>query len=513
MPAEWPIGIKVGVCILATAGMLSFISTIILTGFIVVSSCKSNSNSHSFSRSHLAAYFVCLLFCDAVEAISSILNFGSVSKGMVTEDALCTVQAALKHFGHVGTALWLLVIAIHTFFLLFYQAPPPRWVFFSIFSGVWILVLVIMLIGPMFLSLEHGVPFYGRAGMWCWIRSEYTVERYALQYGLQFLSAIISLILYTLLFFRLRGNIHVEGWCFHFQRRPYPTTGSATILSPTSSPKNPWRLSTSSQRTTSMVDPKVQIIARNMMLYPTAYMILLVPHTIVRFLTFSGHTTVPDGVILFTATVLMLNGLMDVILFILTRPSATAGRYFLPRSLRTFFGLSHDEDDRGSGRQVLSHHSSAQEMSSLPIEQTRGINIEVNIERKSENCPGSRVSSSNGWQRSGGLHGLIDSLEDRHRNSSSLTAYNGQERRIYFEDELGRNPYASSMKAEGEEEEKSQVKKEAGFVQFSPSQSPSPVAEAPARVYYIGLGDTRVRSEVGDGDFIIPHPYNAPTMR
>ncbi|KAG9050900.1 hypothetical protein FS842_011295 [Serendipita sp. 407] len=539
MSKEWPVGIKVGVCILAIAGLLSFIPTVFLIGFIAISASKSRSEDHSFSRSHLAAYFVCLLFCDAVEGVSSILNIGSVSKGVITEDTMCVVQGALKQFGHVGTALWLLVIAIQTFCLLFYRAHPPRWVFFSTLSGIWLLILIIMLIGPVMLRPTHGAPFWGAAGMWCWIRKEYSVEKYALHYAWQWFSALVSLILYTLLFFRLRGNIQVDDrWRFHFQRRSTLTANPATNVSlpnspgfsssprfPTSpgysssprfpiSPGFPRRLSTSSQHMAPMVDPKIQRIARNMMLYPIAYIFLLLPHSIVRFLGFAGGVTTPSGVSLVTATLLMLNGLVDSILFTLTRPSATAGRSFLPHSLRAFFGLLSEDGSRGNARKVPSYHSSAQEVSTPPMEQACGISIEVNVERKAENWPGSQVTYSHGWERPVGLHGTIASLTPHHhhhrRDSSSLTVCtNFDRRKISFEDERKAEEQALRVKTEDEE-----------FIQYLQPQPPSPVAvaEAPVPIQPVGFGRAGRQVYSYDGSSlvtrpIISHPYNSQTMR
>ncbi|KAG8810424.1 hypothetical protein FRC17_002941 [Serendipita sp. 399] len=498
MPEPWPTGVKVGVCILALAGALSFVSTVILLVAIAIAAYKNRSDDRSFGRSHLAAYFVCLLICDAIEGVSSILNFGSVGKGMVTEDTLCIVQAVLKQMGHVGTALWLLVIAIHTFFFLFYQAHPPRWVLVANLFCVWALTVLIILIGPVFLHLlKKGPPFYGNTGMWCWIKKEYPVERYTLHYGWQFLSALVSLILYPLLFFRLRGNIQVEGWYFYFQRRPNLTGPTTSSISATSATR--LRLGTPSGYVAPMVDPQVQKIARNMMLYPLAYIVVLAPQTIVRFMTFSGHDTIPPGVSLFTATLLMLNGLIDVILFVLTRPSVTTGRTILPRSVRSFFGLLSEDGNRADVRQPASYHSAVYDGSNPPMGQTGGINVHVKVERQSD---GSHITRFQGWHRpTVGLHGTVPSLSHHHHNHSDTTAYSNQDhRKISFEDEHGRAFHANVVKWG---DETSPVPEEDDFIQYLQPRTPIREADIPPRVISIGFGDTGFQS----------NEYDSPTTR
>lgn len=45
---------------------------------------------------------------------------------------------------------------------------------------------------------------------WCWIGSKYEAERIAGEYFWLWACALISIVLYLILFFRLRGNIDVD---------------------------------------------------------------------------------------------------------------------------------------------------------------------------------------------------------------------------------------------------------------------------------------------------------------
>jgi hypothetical protein len=73
-------------------------------------------------RTHVVAYFVSLLLCDAISgeltacsiadvvlfylAMGSLMSGAWVSHGGLHLNALCTAQGALKNTGNVGSALW-----------------------------------------------------------------------------------------------------------------------------------------------------------------------------------------------------------------------------------------------------------------------------------------------------------------------------------------------------------------------------------------------------------------------
>ena len=267
----------------------------------------------NFFRTPLAAYFACLLFSDMIEGVASIINLSWVVRRGVEQNILCTVQGALKQAGHIGTALWSLVIACHTFFLLFYGKRFGRWVLYTTIAGVWLFVVLLTLIGPLASAKPERGPFWGSTGSWCWIESTYPLERHLLQYDYMFISAFGSLILYTLVILRLRGNIAVVGWWFSFRRR---RVSQSDMDSP------PEYQVGDESNSALFCDPapgsQVLRVARHMMLYPLAYTILVTPVATTRFMSFAGHP-VSQEVIIAAATLLMLNGFVDTVLFIATR--------------------------------------------------------------------------------------------------------------------------------------------------------------------------------------------------
>jgi hypothetical protein len=153
--------------------------------------------------------------------------------------------------------------------------------------------------------LERG-PYYGISGYWCWIRPEYSIERYTSEYIFVFASAGFSFILYLFVFLRLRGNVTVSaGWKVYFQQRPKVrlgrTSGGAYI-------------STDDRR----LESQVTTVAKQMLWYPLVYTILVLPMGAARYCTNSG-IPVSFPAITATAALFMLGGFVNTVLFCATR--------------------------------------------------------------------------------------------------------------------------------------------------------------------------------------------------
>lgn len=121
-----------------------------------------------------------------------------------------------------------------------------------------------------------------------------------------FMSAVLSFILYSLVFLRLRGNIIVSGWDITFSRANKPKNASGGGRD--------------------FADNQMMAIARQMLIYPVAYTIIILPITVARFSSFAGHD-VPFGVTIFADTVFLLSGTVNVILF------STTSRILPPKSI------------------------------------------------------------------------------------------------------------------------------------------------------------------------------------
>lgn len=304
-----------GVIVLVVISCISLIAVVGLLTAIAISAfnTRKSTEKNLFVRTHVAYYFISLLIADILQAIGSILNAPWVRNKMVEIGPICTAQAVIKQTSDVGAALWVLVIAIHTFCLLFLQIKIRPYALWATLVFGWSTIFTIVLIGPAGLNTQKRGPFFGISGYWCWISPEYQTERVTLDYFMMFFSAFTSFILYTLVFLRLRGNIVVTGWRVTFKRSR--SNGS-------------WPASSKSKKL---------LIARQMLLYPVAYTILILPIAAVRFSTWAGKDVPFEGTI-FGGAVFLLSGIVNVTLFSTTR------RVLPPQSLKFPWSRTQETD-------------------------------------------------------------------------------------------------------------------------------------------------------------------------
>jgi len=290
-----------GVRVLIVASCLSMTATCGLLIAIALSAynTRKSTNKSMFVRTHVAAYFISLLLCDLMQAVGSIMNEKWVQNKAVYLGNFCTTQGIFKQAADIGIAMFALIIAIHTFCVLFLRWQSRPYVLWLTLVSAWSAMGAIVLAGPTLADTTKYGPFFGISGYWCWITAPYPVQHITLDYMFMFMSAGFSFLLYTLVFLRLRGNIIISGWYIAFRRA-------------TSSSNSYWR-------GREFADNEKMVIARQMMLYPVAYVIVILPIATARFCEMRGNTNVPFGATIFCDTVYLLSGLVNVTLFVTTR--------------------------------------------------------------------------------------------------------------------------------------------------------------------------------------------------
>jgi len=140
-------------------------------------------------------------------------------------------------------------------------------------------------------------------------------------------SAAFCFILYSLVFFRLRGNIGVSGGykiSLHRQSRVVAgrTSDGTDIM-------------TDDRR----IESHLTTVAKQMLWYPIVYTVIVLPIAASRFSAFSG-ISVPFLVTIFTTSVFMLHGFFNTVLFCKTKD-------ILPGSWRQKFGLGAGRGTKG----------------------------------------------------------------------------------------------------------------------------------------------------------------------
>jgi len=207
--------------------------------------------------------------------------------------------------------------------VLFLGLRPWDPALYGTLLGAWTLIGIVVVLGPGALETADRGPYFGISGLWCWITEGYQVERLMLEYLWMFVSAFTSFVLYALVFLKLRGNIVVSGWTVRVRRAPRRRAVSA------------W----DKQTRTGSLEAQLTLISKQMMLYPIAYTILILPIAACRYAAWAGHE-VPFQATIFSDVVFLLSGFVNTVLFVSTRR-------ILPDDFRVFFRFGR----RGSSSQ------------------------------------------------------------------------------------------------------------------------------------------------------------------
>ncbi|TFY78574.1 hypothetical protein EWM64_g5440 [Hericium alpestre] len=281
-----------GTIVLLVASGLSTLAVLILLTVIVSSAFKSHGTKspNSFVRSPAIGYFLSLFLCDVLQAVGSFMNVKWLVKMEIESGTFCTAQAVVKQTADVGIAFCTTssidrskMIAFHTFHVFFSDLPARRSTMCGILISGWSATGAVVIAGPATMQPDEHGPFYGITDGRCFITDSYNLQRGLLDYMIMILSATCAFIIYIVISRRLHSASQRKS------EKP-----SETLY--------------------------LKKLGRQMLLYPVAYVLLILPITVERSITWFGHGHVSLAATTFCNTVYLLSGLVHAILFICTRP-------------------------------------------------------------------------------------------------------------------------------------------------------------------------------------------------
>ncbi|KAL5485419.1 hypothetical protein ACEPAI_8061 [Sanghuangporus weigelae] len=347
-----------GEMVLVVVSSVSLTAVVLLLLIILITALRASYQKASTNifRSHVTAYFVSLLVSDLLQSIGSIMNLKWIQDMAVSQSGFCSAQGAIKQAADIGTAFWYLTfvlktvnsinslllqdiglsiyrkksvcnvstylhqtIAVHTFNVLVCGIHARRILMFILLVAVWSFVTALVGMGPFILQNKSKGPYFNISGYWCWISEKYEIEQFVLEYMIMFISAVASFILYVLVFLKLRSNLLVAGGRFRFR---------SVVRASAWMPNQNYE--------TSDLRAHMVSVAKHMLLYPIAYMILIVPIAACRFAEWTGHE-VPFYAIVFSDSVFLLSGFVNTLLFVLT------GRVLPLKKIVSMFKSSYSE--------------------------------------------------------------------------------------------------------------------------------------------------------------------------
>lgn len=253
--------------------------------------------------------FLNLMFADLIQAFGNMPDIRWMTIGNVLPGTLCTSQAILKQVGIVGVSITSLAIALHTFAVLVLHWKGPRNFTKYVIIGIWTFVFVDIGIGNL---VHRNEVYYGKNGYWCWIVPKYEGAGIGTEYLWVWLAGFMMLILYGIMFAIIRRWINVAHGIHWKNQLPRNVLG-----------------------TESDEDRKIKAVANSLLLYPAVYIFCVFPNSLSRWLYFTNGLKhpVPYEFSLFASSLYGLSGMLNLVVFLLTRPKVVMG-HSLPSSLK-----------------------------------------------------------------------------------------------------------------------------------------------------------------------------------
>ncbi|KAF8521442.1 hypothetical protein BU17DRAFT_88014 [Hysterangium stoloniferum] len=303
-------GQMVGIAFLVEGGLLSIIAVVGLFLVVIVRTPRYREKTPAAQwrnrmMTPIDIYVLSLFIADLIHGIGVVLGVRWLAQGEVFCGTYCTVQGALLQGSQTVVAFSTLAIAVHTFAIVFLKKGESSIIFSTVVVGVmWLYVIL-------FISIAAGIhskpdnPFYAPTPYWCWVSSNFPSERITGEYGWLWLTALVSLLLYVVLYLFLRGNIvHCQNSWIKLEFRWI--TQRKPVIPGSSAAKD----------------------AFIMLLYPISYICLIIGSSIVRWIDFvpQAHNSqhpdqqiVPVAVIFLAQSILALSGVVNVVLLAYTR--------------------------------------------------------------------------------------------------------------------------------------------------------------------------------------------------
>ncbi|KAF8190170.1 hypothetical protein BJ912DRAFT_965883 [Pholiota molesta] len=335
---------KAGISLIALTALSSLLSIAYL--FVI-----HRPTAKTFKSTHLFGYFTCLLVANVIQSVGTMIDFEWIAKGGVVEGFACSLQGGLKQAGNLSASFWSLVICVHIFLLLFFKIRSNRATFIALIVLTWTVVLLIPLIGRFVLQRPELGPYYGIAGEWCWITSNYQDERIFLECVFALFTIVISSILYIAIFLRFRGNL-VEDKNIKWKLRLIGRGGAQNFAG--------------GDEYAGSMDRAMTKIAKNMIWYPVSYTAIMLPMTIIRIVELK-YNSVPFALTAVSGIIFNSMGLVNVILLLYisrafqqldTLPQVSPSREYYKRSMeKTREGSFYDRKGSHEQYEDLVHDS------------------------------------------------------------------------------------------------------------------------------------------------------------
>ncbi|KAF8915566.1 hypothetical protein CPB85DRAFT_413173 [Mucidula mucida] len=334
-------GQSIGLTIISESGFISLFA-VLYVFYIIFGNAYRHARTTSgkdwrFIQEPMDVFMLSLFAADFLQALGAVLDIKWINEGVVEVGSFCTAQGVIQQLGETGVAITTMAIAVYTFVLLRWNLPDKvnhgHGIFVSVFvvTAIWLFILVMVIAG----NVINGSELYQQpTPYWCWIGGQYQGMRIAGEYAWFWITLGVSLILYVTLFLWSMGNVNFSAtswWKMAVLRRPNNTEDFAKR-------GKPW----------------------DMLAYPIVYSILILPLSIVRWITFNSDSALSgastSAVTMVVLSIYGLSGFFSVLLLLLTRPDTLLFGRAVPTPVR--------------GRAPSLHHEPSSNVEVYPVHDT-----------------------------------------------------------------------------------------------------------------------------------------------
>lgn len=257
--------------------------------FVVIPSFQRNGSAcrapeNLFFRTQLGHYAASLVLSNVFLTAAGLMEFFWVKRSGIYQGSMCTFQAVLMQIGNWSTCFFSIAIGIHTCNSLVFRLYQISYLSIVVIAFGWIMSLVIAL-APV---SQAGI--YGPVAVSCGVTTAYPSKIFGLEVFPVIFVSVLLVIIYSLIFFVLRGILHVKGGIklsFKAQGRWCAVTDSEEY----------YRF--------------IVAIAKTMFWYPIAFVSLLLPTAVADMARFSGRD-IPFGADVFAHLCSFMLGLVNV---------------------------------------------------------------------------------------------------------------------------------------------------------------------------------------------------------
>lgn len=177
-------------------------------------SATTSANTQSSTNSELGRVknqfgflFLNMLTCDFFTALGFALTghwvSGRNTPAIGATNHFCEFQSVLISIGDLGSGLFSLVIALHTFIVLGTQYRVSRKACGLAVVLTWMLIVVLQIIGPLSVGTSQQ-PCYAYVGLWCFASNTYPLVRLWTHYLLLLASFFFCALTYIALYLHFK---------------------------------------------------------------------------------------------------------------------------------------------------------------------------------------------------------------------------------------------------------------------------------------------------------------------